>query len=119
MHAPSPGIHQAGLLDLCQDRGLAFLPFGVFGGLGSRKGDRNLGNDFPALLEIALRKGATPHTVLLAWIRRRWPTCAIPLIGSRRPANLPAPAVVEQLALSMTRSELNAIDELRKPSAKK
>jgi aryl-alcohol dehydrogenase-like predicted oxidoreductase len=57
------------LLELCEERGLAFVPFFPLGSAFSG-GPKALAAD-PAISEVAERRGATPSQVALAWLLHR------------------------------------------------
>jgi pyridoxine 4-dehydrogenase len=57
------------VLSLCEERGLAFVPFFPLGSAFTN-GPRHLAGD-PAVAEIAERRGATPSQVALSWLLHR------------------------------------------------
>jgi aryl-alcohol dehydrogenase-like predicted oxidoreductase len=57
------------VLELCRERGLAFVPFFPLGSAFTG-GPRKLGQD-PAIAGVAARHGATPSQVALAWLLQR------------------------------------------------
>lgn len=111
---PVPKSNKAGLLQLCKDKGLVFLPYGALGGLKSRRKVRDLAADFPELAVLAQRKGVSAHALALAWMRAKWPHCVIPLVGTRCTANVPNPSEVDGHAQRLTAAEVNAIGRLKK-----
>ena len=60
---------EEGELTLCEERGLAFVPFFPLGSAFAG-GPRQLAAD-PAIAEVAARHGATPSQIALAWLLRR------------------------------------------------
>jgi aryl-alcohol dehydrogenase-like predicted oxidoreductase len=56
-------------LALCEERGLAFVPFFPLGS-ALAGGPRQLAAD-PAVAQVAVRRGATPSQVALAWLLHR------------------------------------------------
>jgi aryl-alcohol dehydrogenase-like predicted oxidoreductase len=68
-------------LRLCQEMGIAFLPWSPLGGI-SRAAD--LGSRFAAFQEIADAHGVSPQQVTLAWMLATAPV-VIPIPGSSRP----------------------------------
>ena len=59
----------AGELDLCEERGLAFVPFFPLGSAFAG-GPKQLAAD-PAIAEVAARRGATPSQIALSWLLHR------------------------------------------------
>lgn len=57
------------VLTLCEERGLAFVPFFPLGSAFTN-GPRHLAAD-PAVAEIAERRGATPSQIALSWLLHR------------------------------------------------
>ena len=103
--------NKAGIIKLCTQHKLIFLPFGVLGGLGSRNGKRSLALDFPKLHRLAVSKAATVQVLVLAWMRARWPTTIVPLVGTRTIGHTPDPGAVDKLAAALSSAELQLIDE--------
>jgi pyridoxine 4-dehydrogenase len=60
---------EEGELTLCEERGLAFVPFFPLGSAFAG-GPRQLAAD-PAIAEVAARHGATPSQIALAWLLHR------------------------------------------------
>jgi aryl-alcohol dehydrogenase-like predicted oxidoreductase len=60
---------EEGELSLCEERGLAFVPFFPLGSAFAG-GPRQLAAD-PAIAEVAARHGATPSQIALAWLLHR------------------------------------------------
>ena len=71
-------------IDLCEDRGLAFLPWSPLGGMSEahRVGDR-----FGVFGEVAAKHGVSPQQVCLAWELARSPV-VIPIPGASRPESI-------------------------------
>jgi aryl-alcohol dehydrogenase-like predicted oxidoreductase len=91
-------------LDLCDEMGLAFLPWSPLGGIGSA-GD--LGSDHSAFAEIADEHGVSPQQVALAWELAASPH-VIPIPGSSRPATIRDS--VKALDLELSADELAWLD---------
>jgi pyridoxine 4-dehydrogenase len=62
---------EADELALCEEQGLAFVPFFPLGSAVSG-GPKQLAAD-PAIAEVAARRGATPSQIALAWLLHRSP----------------------------------------------
>ena len=75
------------LVDTCQAEGIAFLPHGALGGLKARRGERSLVDRWPGLAPMASGLGVSPHALVLAWMRHRWP-CIVHIAGARREAHV-------------------------------
>lgn len=91
-------------LRLCQEMGIAFLPWSPLGGI-SRAGD--LGSRFTAFQEIADSHGVSPQQVTLAWMLAAAPV-VIPIPGSSRPETILDSAGAVELDLSA--DELERLD---------
>jgi aryl-alcohol dehydrogenase-like predicted oxidoreductase len=83
-------------LRLCQEMGIAFLPWSPFGG-ASRAAD--LGSRFAPFQEIADAHGVSPQQVTLAWMLAAAPV-VIPIPGSSRPETVLDSARAVELDLS-------------------
>jgi aryl-alcohol dehydrogenase-like predicted oxidoreductase len=91
-------------IDVCEELGLAFLPWGPLGGLSSAK---ELGQRHGAFAEIAQTRGVSPQRVALAWELAQSP-CVIPIPGAKRP-----PSIIDSAAaadLELTDDELARLD---------
>ena len=71
-------------VQVCQELGLAFLPWSPLGGMTSAK---DLANDHHSFAEIAQRHGVSAHQVALAWLLALAP-CVIPIPGASRPESI-------------------------------
>lgn len=71
-------------LDLCDELGIAFLPWSPLGGI-SNAGE--LGAKHPAFHRIAAELGVSPQRVTLAWMLAKSPH-VIPIPGSSRPETI-------------------------------
>ena len=83
-------------LRLCDEIGVAFLPWSPLGGIGSAGG---LGDRFPAFGEVARAHGVSPQQVCLAWMLAKSPV-VIPIPGSSRPETILDSVAAERLRLS-------------------
>ncbi|GGF36939.1 oxidoreductase [Marmoricola endophyticus] len=83
-------------IEVCEELGLAFLPWSPLGGLSSAKG---LGSDNPAFAEVASSRGVSPQQVALAWELAQSP-CVIPIPGAKRPQSVSDSAAAADLKLS-------------------
>jgi aryl-alcohol dehydrogenase-like predicted oxidoreductase len=68
-------------IDVCDELGLAFLPWSPLGGMSSAGG---LGDEFEAFGEVAAKHGVSPQQVALAWELARSDR-VIPIPGASRP----------------------------------
>jgi len=71
-------------LDLCDELGIAFLPWSPLGGI-SNAGD--LGTRHPAFHQLATDLGVSPQRLTLAWMLAKSPY-VIPIPGSTRPETI-------------------------------
>jgi len=83
-------------LRLCDEIGVAFLPWSPLGGIGSAGG---LGDRFPAFGEVARAHGVSPQQVCLAWMLAKSPV-VIPIPGSSRPETILDSVAADRLRLS-------------------
>ncbi|MEV0796123.1 aldo/keto reductase [Kribbella sp. NPDC050281] len=71
-------------LELCDELGIAFLPWAPLGGI-SNAGD--LGSKHPAFHRLAADLGVSPQRVTLAWLLAKSPH-VVPIPGSSRPETI-------------------------------
>ncbi len=83
-------------IDVCDELGLAFLPWSPLGGLGDAK---DLATKHPAFAEVAAAHGVSPQQVALAWELAQSPV-VIPIPGAKRPASITDSAAAAALQLS-------------------
>jgi aryl-alcohol dehydrogenase-like predicted oxidoreductase len=83
-------------IGVCEDLGLAFLPWSPLGGISRAK---ELGTAYSAFDEIADERGVSPQQVCLAWELALSPV-VIPIPGASRPASIRSSAEAVDLALS-------------------
>ena len=83
-------------IDVCEELGLAFLPWSPLGGLGSAKG---LADDHPAFADVAGELGVSAQRVALAWELAR-SRVVIPIPGAKRPSSITDSAAAAELTLS-------------------
>jgi aryl-alcohol dehydrogenase-like predicted oxidoreductase len=91
-------------LELCAELGLAFLPWGPLGGLGSAK---ELAERHPAFARVAEDRGVSAQQVALAWELAQ-SEVVIPIPGAKRPTSITDSAAAADLEL--TADELAALD---------
>ncbi|MDT0378429.1 aldo/keto reductase [Streptomyces sp. DSM 42041] len=91
-------------LRLCDELGLAFLPWSPLGGM-SRAG--GLGSAHTAFARVAEEHGVSPQRVCLAWMLAKSPH-VVPIPGASRPETVRDSAAAADLAL--TDEEIAALD---------
>ena len=91
-------------IDVCQELGLAFLPWSPLGGLSNAK---QLADEHPAFAEIAEERGVSPQQVALAWELSQ-SDVVIPITGAKRPESIRDSAAAADLEL--TEAELRRLD---------
>ena len=91
-------------IDVCEELGLAFLPWSPLGGLGNAK---ELADKHPAFAEVAAGRGVSPQQVALAWELAQSPV-VIPIPGAKRPQSVTDSAAAADLEL--TDEELARLD---------
>uniref|UniRef100_A0AAU1ZRT7 Aldo/keto reductase n=1 Tax=Streptomyces sp. NBC_00093 TaxID=2975649 RepID=A0AAU1ZRT7_9ACTN len=93
-------------LRLCDELGIAFLPWSPLGGI-SRAG--GLGSTYAAFARVAEAHGVSPQRVCLAWMLAKSPV-VVPIPGSSRPETIRDSAAAVELALSAEElAELDAV----------
>ncbi|MFD2078645.1 Predicted oxidoreductase [Actinopolymorpha cephalotaxi] len=92
-------------LDLCDEIGIAFLPWSPLGGIS---GAADLGDKFAAFEEVAGAHDVSPQRVCLAWMLATSPV-VFPIPGSSRPETARDSAAAADLVL--TADEQAALDE--------
>ncbi len=92
-------------LRLCEELGIAFLPWSPLGGIRNAAG---LGTRFRAFAEVADEVDATPHQVTLAWMLAISPVM-IPIPGSSRPETIRAST--EALDLQLTAEQVSRLNQ--------
>src|SRR5215210_3963554 len=83
-------------LRLCDELGIAFLPWSPLGGI---KNAADLGESYQPFAQVANELDASPHQVTLAWMLATSPV-VIPIPGSSRPETIRASAAAVDLHLS-------------------
>ena len=83
-------------IEVCEELGLAFLPWSPLGGLGDAK---ELATKHPAFAAVAEARGVSPQQVALAWELAQ-SECVIPIPGAKRPSSIVDSAAAAELELS-------------------
>ncbi|MCW6007472.1 aldo/keto reductase [Micromonospora sp. CPCC 205371] len=91
-------------LRLCDELGVAFLPWSPLGGIAQA---RELGSRFAQFARVAEGRGVSPQRVCLAWMLAKSPV-VVPIPGSSRPETIEDSAAAVDLELS--RDELASLD---------
>lgn len=89
---------------VCDELGIAFLPWSPLGGLGDAK---ELAEKHPAFASIAEARGVSAQQVALAWELAQSPV-VIPIPGAKRPTSIQDSAAAADLELSA--DELTELD---------
>ena len=93
-------------LALCDELGIAFLPWSPLGGIGKAAGLG--GNNLGEFARIGEEKGVSPQQVCLAWMLAKSPV-VIPIPGASRPETITDSAQAAELTL--TEAEFAALDK--------
>jgi len=93
-------------LDLCDELGIAFLPWSPLGGI-AKAGE--LGANFAPFAAVAADRGVSPQQVCVAWLLAKSPV-VIPIPGSSRPATIRDSAAAVHLTL--TADEFTRLDAI-------
>ncbi|KRD07653.1 MULTISPECIES: aldo/keto reductase [unclassified Streptomyces] len=91
-------------LRLCDELGIAFLPWSPLGGISRA---RELGSSYAPFAHVAERHGVSPQRVCLAWELARSPV-VVPIPGASRPETILDSLAATELAL--TAGELAELD---------
>ncbi|MBM7508025.1 aldo/keto reductase [Nocardioides sp. 31GB23] len=91
-------------IDVCEELGLAFLPWSPLGGLSDAK---ELAEKHPAFARVAEDRGVSAQQVALAWELAQSPV-VIPIPGAKRPQSITDSAAAAEIEL--TPDELAALD---------
>ncbi|TXN30452.1 aldo/keto reductase [Lacisediminihabitans profunda] len=91
-------------LELCDELGIAFLPWSPLGGIRSAG---SLGDRFAAFGRVAADRGLTPQVVCLAWELAKSPR-VIPIPGASRPESITNSVQAAEVTLSA--EELSMLD---------
>jgi aryl-alcohol dehydrogenase-like predicted oxidoreductase len=91
-------------IDVCEELGLAFLPWSPLGGLSDAK---ELAEKHPAFAEIAQARGVSAQQIALAWELAQSPV-VIPIPGAKRPSSITDSAAAADIDL--TTDELARLD---------
>jgi aryl-alcohol dehydrogenase-like predicted oxidoreductase len=83
-------------LELCDELGIAFLPWGPLGGSGAAP---SLGRRHKEFAAVGAEIGATPQQATLAWMLAKSPVM-IPIPGSSRPETIQASVAAADLVLT-------------------
>ncbi|WP_435596262.1 aldo/keto reductase [Streptomyces albogriseolus] len=83
-------------LELCDELGVAFLPWSPFGGI-SRAGE--LGSAYAPFARVAQEHGVSAHQVCLAWMLAKSPV-VVPIPGASRPESVQDSVRAADLELS-------------------
>jgi aryl-alcohol dehydrogenase-like predicted oxidoreductase len=83
-------------IDVCDELGIAFLPWSPLGGLSDAK---ELAEQHPAFAEVAAERGVSAQQVALAWELAQSPV-VIPIPGAKRPQSITDSAAAASLELS-------------------
>jgi aryl-alcohol dehydrogenase-like predicted oxidoreductase len=93
-------------LDLCDELGIAFLPWSPLGGI-ARAGE--LGSAYAPFATVAEKHGVSPQRVCLAWMLAKSPV-VVPIPGASRPETIRDSAAAPELTLSAEEiAELDAV----------
>ncbi len=91
-------------IEVCEELGLAFLPWSPLGGLSDAK---ELADKHPAFAEVAQDRGVSAQQVALAWELAQSPV-VVPIPGAKRPQSITDSAAAAEIEL--TPDELAALD---------
>ena len=92
----SPSFPSSAELELCDQFGIAFLPWRPFGGMENAA---KLGTSHPSFVQVAHELDASPQQVVLAWMLAKSPI-VIPIPGSTRPETIRSSVAAVNLQLT-------------------
>ena len=90
-------------IGVCEDLGLAFLPWSPLGGIAKAK---DLGSSYAVFNEVADDRGVSPQQICLAWELALSP-CVVPIPGASRPASIQSSA--EAVDITLSDDEMNRL----------
>jgi aryl-alcohol dehydrogenase-like predicted oxidoreductase len=96
-------------LRLCEELGIAFLPWSPLGGI---KSAADLGTRYRPFADVAAELAVTPQQVTLAWMLATSPV-VIPIPGSSRPETIRDSA--EAADLTLTPAQIHRLDQAQQP----
>jgi hypothetical protein len=70
-----------GIISCCIDNNLIFMPYASLGGLKARQGKRNMYKNFSILNDLIKKYNSSPHSIILAWMRYRYPNTILHITG--------------------------------------
>lgn len=91
-------------LDLCEELGLAYLPWSPLGGMSHAA---DLGSEQAGFAAVSRERGVSPQQVSLAWLLARSPV-VVPIPGASRPESIADSA--DAVHLDLTAEELALLD---------
>jgi aryl-alcohol dehydrogenase-like predicted oxidoreductase len=91
-------------IEVCEELGLAFLPWSPLGGLNDAKA---LSGKHPAFAAVADSRGVSAQQIALAWELAQSP-CVIPIPGAKRPSSVTDSAAAADIEL--TEEELSILN---------
>jgi aryl-alcohol dehydrogenase-like predicted oxidoreductase len=91
-------------LELCDELGIAFLPWSPLGGISAAGG---LGEKHSAFRDIAAAHGVSPQRICLAWLLAKSPR-VVPIPGSSRPETITDSA--QAVDVELTAEEFSRLD---------
>jgi aryl-alcohol dehydrogenase-like predicted oxidoreductase len=98
-------------LELCNQLGIAFLPWSPLGGITAAA---RLGHAHIAFEQVAGERDVTPQQIALAWLLAKGPH-VIPIPGSSRPETIQDSA--RAVDIELTAAEFDRLDALTDPTA--
>ncbi|MGU3436438.1 aldo/keto reductase [Actinomycetes bacterium M1A6_2h] len=84
-------------IEVCEELGLAFLPWSPLGGLNNAK---DLSGKHPAFAAVAKSRGVSAQQIALAWELAQSP-CVIPIPGAKRPSSVTDSAAAAEIELTV------------------
>lgn len=96
--------HGADVLDLCTERGIAYLPWSPLGGSTQA---HDIGDRYATFAEVGAQVQASAQEVILAWLLATSPVM-IPIPGATRPTTVDS--IVRSLDLTLSPEQLRDLD---------
>ena len=93
------------VLDLCERRGIAFLPWSPLGGASHA---HDIGSRYSVFADVARELDATAQEVTLAWLLRMSPVI-IPIPGATRPQTIDS--IVQSLDVHLTDEQFDRLQD--------
>lgn len=103
--------HEQDVMDVCEEFGIAYLPWSPFGGISRAEG---IGaGEFGAFREVGISRGVSAYAITIAWLLQNSPT-VIPIPGATRISSVQDSLV--GLSIFLTQEEMSLLNSSLPPN---